>query len=115
MRLSILLPFILLGCSSLTAPSSSSSNQDPSFQLCSEAALHLTALCQQDIKANEYCCQVVAPTKLGKSFAQFCREKESEGIDVNAICLAQVGGCSEIDQCTGSQEITHSSSSLEIK
>lgn len=68
--------------------------------LCPNADEHLTQLCQADPVKNKYCCQVVAPTKKGKNFTQFCIEKQNEGLFLNPRCLSTVTSCDQIDVCT---------------
>lgn len=70
---------------------------------CQSAEDHLTQLCKTDSSTNSYCCLVVAPTKKGKTFTQFCQDKQTAGVSLNPKCLSQVNSCSEIDACTGSK------------
>ena len=71
--------------------------------MCSDADVHITQLCNADHIKNKYCCDVVAPTKKGKSFTQFCTEKQNEGLFLNPSCLAQVTSCEQINVCTNSK------------
>lgn len=43
-------------------------------------------------------CQEGQPTKRGKRFADFCRETQDNGINLNPQCLAGVKACEEIDK-----------------
>lgn len=100
MKVLFLFACILCGCHT---PSVKLHPVEDDSQYCGLAAEHLGMLCQQDLKANEYCCQVSRPTKKGKTFEQLCREKEFNGINFNAQCLSEVSVCGDIDACTGSK------------
>lgn len=69
---------------------------------CEKAQARLTELCLADANANQYCCAVVASTKKGKQFAQFCDEEQAKGVSVNPECLATITTCDDIDSCTKS-------------
>lgn len=71
--------------------------------LCSSAEQHLQQMCDADKSANNYCCLVVAPTKKGKSYAQFCQDKQNEGVFLNPKCVSTVTSCDQIDACTNSK------------
>jgi len=71
--------------------------------MCQSAEDHLTQMCKSDPQTNSYCCAVVAPTKKGKSFSQFCQDKQNDGVSLNPKCLSEVKSCGEIDSCTGSK------------
>lgn len=70
---------------------------------CAPAEQHLHDLCSADPGKNNYCCRVVAPTKKGKSYTQFCQEKQNEGVFLNPKCIESVTSCDQIDACTHSQ------------
>jgi hypothetical protein len=70
---------------------------------CQAAEDHLTQMCNANKETNGYCCAVVAPTKKGKSFTQFCQDKQNTGIALNPKCLSEIKSCGEIDSCTGSK------------
>jgi hypothetical protein len=69
---------------------------------CEKAQARLSELCLADAKTNQYCCEVVAPTKKGKQFSQFCDEEQAKGVSVNPECLATITNCDDIDSCTKS-------------
>ena len=71
--------------------------------MCANAEQHLDQLCKADPSGNSYCCAVVAPTKKGKTFTQFCQDKQNDGVALNPKCLSEVKTCGEIDSCTGSK------------
>jgi hypothetical protein len=71
--------------------------------MCSAAEQHLQQMCNSDQTANAYCCAVVAPTKKGKTFTQFCEAKQNEGVFLNPKCVSEVKSCGDIDSCTGSK------------
>lgn len=70
---------------------------------CGAAEQHLHDLCVVDAVKNNYCCQIVAPTKKGKGYTQFCQEKQSQGVFLNPKCVANVTSCDQIDSCTNSK------------
>lgn len=70
-------------------------------QYCSVAETHLSQLCSTDPSENLYCCQVVASTKKGKTFTQFCQETQNAGIALDPKCLSEVTSCLGIDKCVG--------------
>lgn len=70
---------------------------------CGAAEQNLHNLCNMDPVKNNYCCQVVAPTKKGKSYTQFCQEKQNQGIFLNPKCVSGVTSCDQIDPCTNSK------------
>lgn len=70
---------------------------------CEQAQKRLEQLCLADAVSNQYCCAVVMVTKKGKPFAQFCEEKQAEGVFVNPECLSSVISCDDIDFCTRSE------------
>ena len=70
---------------------------------CAPAEKHLHDLCAADATKNSYCCQIVAPTKKGKSYTQFCQEKQAQGVFLNPKCVANIVSCDKIDSCTNSQ------------
>lgn len=70
---------------------------------CNAAEQHLNTLCKADPVKNNYCCQVVAPTKKGKSYTQFCQEKQNQGVFLNPKCVSSVLSCDQIDPCTNSK------------
>lgn len=43
------------------------------------------------------------PTKKGKTFSDFCKETQNNGIFLNPKCLATLTDCSQIDSCTNSK------------
>lgn len=45
-------------------------------------------------------CAEGEPTKKGKSFAEFCRETQENGIFLNPRCLAGIDRCQMIASCT---------------
>lgn len=71
--------------------------------MCVEVETHLTQMCNANPTKNAYCCQVSAPTKKGKSYTQFCIEKQNQGVFLNPKCVSQVTSCDQIDQCTQSE------------
>lgn len=71
--------------------------------MCPTADKHLSMLCEQDPIKNKYCCEVDSPTKKGKSFTQFCVEKQHQGVSLNPGCLSQIVSCQQIDICTNSK------------
>jgi len=73
--------------------------------MCVEADQHLAALCNADPSKNAYCCIVDAKTKKGKTYTQFCIEKQNQGIFLNPKCISQIKDCGEINNCTQSGEI----------
>lgn len=70
--------------------------------LCQTAEAHLKSLCDSNPTNNLYCCQVVTPTKKGKSYAEFCREKQEQGLFLNPKCVSEVISCDQVDVCTNS-------------
>ena len=77
--------------------------QQPDSEYCGAAESRLQTLCNIDSKKNVYCCQVVAPTKKGKSYKQFCEEKQTQSIFLNPRCVASISICETIDDCTNSR------------
>lgn len=71
--------------------------------MCQSAEQHLQQLCDADKVNNSYCCAVAAPTKKGKTFTQFCEQKQNDGVFLNPKCLSEVKTCNDIDSCTGSK------------
>lgn len=71
--------------------------------MCVPAEEHLQELCKADPVKNSYCCKVAAPTKKGKTFTQFCIEKQNQGVFLNPRCLASVTSCDKINACTQSE------------
>lgn len=71
-------------------------------EMCKPAQLHLEELCAQESKVNAYCCRVVKPTLKGKTYTQFCEEKQSQGVFLNPRCVSNVSTCDQIDACTNS-------------
>lgn len=69
-------------------------------EYCSYAQIHLYNLCQSDPGKNHYCCEVVAPTKKGKSFQDFCIETQNNGISLDPLCIIGILNCEDIDKCT---------------
>lgn len=102
MRKYIFLLLFLTCCSSDKIPASPPS-LETNYQLCELAQEHLYSMCTADDIRNSYCCEIVKPTKKGKSYSQFCREKMFQGVDLNPQCVAEVTACGQIDFCTGSQ------------
>ncbi len=100
MRYSALM--FLFGCGGMSAFSATIPPVENDSQYCEPAEQHLSQLCSEG-SANLLCCQVVRPLKNGKTFQQFCREKEFNGIGLNAKCMSQVMNCNDIDACTGSK------------
>lgn len=99
---SILLSFVLIACAGVPiAPHPTPVVTDTA--MCVDAQTHLEQLCQADSSKNAYCCKVVAPTKKGKSFTQFCIEKQNQGVFLNPRCVSKVNSCGEIDRCTQSE------------
>ena len=49
-------------------------------------------------------CPEGEPTKKGKSFAEFCRETQENGISVNPECLAGIKSCDAISACDGGKQ-----------
>jgi DNA transposition AAA+ family ATPase len=39
-------------------------------------------------------------TKKGKSFTQFCQEKQAQGISIEPKCLSTIVSCDQMDVCT---------------
>jgi len=70
-------------------------------EFCIVAERNLASLCNVDPEKNLYCCQVVSPTKKGKSFTQFCTETQNAGIQLNPVCLSGINSCEEINVCLG--------------
>jgi hypothetical protein len=70
---------------------------------CGAAETNLHSLCNADPVKNSYCCQVVAPTKKGKSYTQFCQDKQLQGVFLNPKCVSSVTSCEQIDACTNSK------------
>jgi nitrous oxide reductase accessory protein NosL len=61
------------------------------------------AAAEANLKA-QHCIPVDQPyTKKGKSFTQFCQDKQAQGIFLNPACLAKVTSCDQVDACTGSK------------
>lgn len=61
------------------------------------------------VKGSEWCeraeknllalgCEEGQPTKEGKSFTEFCKETQANGIDLNPQCLANISSCDQVDQ-----------------
>ena len=71
--------------------------------LCQTAEQHLQQMCNANQEENAYCCAIVAPTKKGKTFTQFCEQKQNDGVSLNPKCLSEVKTCGEVDSCTGSK------------
>lgn len=98
---SILLSIFILGCPQQPiAPPQPTPTSGSEF--CDLADWHLASFCKSDPKANSYCCQVDAPTKLGESYTNFCIKKQAQGINLNPQCVASVTSCDQIDKCTNS-------------
>ncbi len=70
-------------------------------QWCGLAEKHLADKCNVNPEENLYCCQVVASTKKGKSFKQFCEETQNAGIALNPECIAGIVTCGDVDKCLG--------------
>lgn len=70
---------------------------------CGTTEQHLHDLCNADPTKNAYCCAVVAPTKKGKTYTQFCQEKQAEGVWLNPKCVEAITSCDQIDVCTNSK------------
>ena len=70
---------------------------------CVDADQHLAQLCAVDSEKNSYCCATESPTKKGKTFTQFCIEKQNEGVWLNPTCLSTITSCDQIDVCTKSR------------
>jgi len=49
---------------------------------------------------NDLRCELGNPTKRGKSFAQFCRETQDNGVSVYPKCLSIITNCDQIDTVT---------------
>lgn len=77
--------------------------QQPDSEYCGAAEEHMQTLCKLDEKKNSYCCEVVKPTKKGKSYKQFCEEKQTQNVFLNPKCVASVSVCEAIDDCTNSR------------
>lgn len=92
---------LAIGCSQPVPPHPTPVVVDTA--VCIEADQHLQQLCNADPTKNAYCCEVSAPTKKGKSFTQFCIEKQNQGVFLNPRCLSQVSSCDKIDACTQSE------------
>lgn len=93
----IILPIsiLIISCANITPPIPTD------IMYCGSAEIHLHDLCARDPINNQYCCQVVAPTKLGKSFTTFCNETEANNISLHAQCLSTITTCNQIDICEG--------------
>ena len=60
-------------------------------------------MAEANLKARQ-CIPTDRPyTKKGKSFTQFCKDKQEQGIFLNPKCLSQVTKCDQIDVCTNSK------------
>ncbi len=70
--------------------------------LCKDAQATLESLCQADPIKNIYCCQVCSKTKRGKTYTEFCEEKQEQGLSLNPKCVSQITACDQIDACTNS-------------
>ena len=42
-------------------------------------------------------------TKKGKTFTQFCQDKQEQGVFLNPACLATITSCDQMDCCTQSK------------
>lgn len=62
------------------------------------------------VKGTDYCsaaekhllaihCSEGNPTKKGKSFTDFCKETQQNGIFLNPECLSKITSCDQIDAC----------------
>lgn len=76
---------------------------DSDVMMCAMAEQNLQKLCDSNSTKNAYCCKVVKKTKKGKSYTQFCAEKQLEGIFLNPKCLSEIKSCDLIDKCTQSK------------
>ncbi len=74
---------------------------EPTIDWCAKAEDHIQNMC--DNAKGTYCCLIVAPTQKGKSFTQFCHEKEAQGLNLNPQCIANVKTCEAVDTCTNSK------------
>lgn len=45
-------------------------------------------------------CSLGQPTAKGKSFGDFCRETQNNGIEIDPKCLAGITDCEQIQACT---------------
>lgn len=97
----LMLAFLFIGCSGPVQPHPTPIVTDTA--ICVDVEAHLNQMCQADPVKNDYCCQVVAPTKKGKPFTQVCIEKQNQGVFFNPRCLAAVNSCNKIDACTKSE------------
>lgn len=71
-------------------------------EYCKLADMHLYDMCQADSNKNKYCCEVGAKTKKGKTYTEFCIEKQNQGVFLNPKCLSTITSCNQIDACTNS-------------
>lgn len=92
---------VIVACSGTTTQTRPAAITGDS-NMCPTAEEHLTQLCKKDEIVNRYCCEVVAPTQKGKSFTQFCSEKQAQGVRLNPGCLARITSCEQVDVCTSS-------------
>ena len=61
-------------------------------EFCQQAEVHLKEL---------KCISSTQPyTKKGKSFTQFCQEKQDQGISIEPKCLSNITSCDQMDVCT---------------
>lgn len=98
--------FVSVSCATTSTP-----NPQPAptpiladIEFCAPAETRLHDLCLANPVENSYCCQVVAPTKKGKTFTQFCQESQNEGVTQNPKCISTIISCDKIDVCTGTKK-----------
>lgn len=94
--------FILIGCpQNPVTPKPTPIVVDT--EMCDTADKHLAQLCLADSEKNKYCCMIGSPTKKGKTYTQFCIEKQNQGVWLNPRCVSQITSCEQIDNCTNSK------------
>lgn len=76
-----------------------SSNIDDSLHIkfddCEKAQFKLIELSCKDSKGKK----IASFDKSGKRFSEFCKEKISQGYELNPGCIAMISDCKEIDSC----------------
>lgn len=90
----LILAILTLSACNLSQPIVEPESITKDVQYCQPAEMNLKELGCID-KYTPY-------TKKGKSFSQFCIDKQNSGIFLNPKCLSNIRYCYEQDACTGS-------------
>lgn len=74
----------------------------PDVEFCEPAEQHLKALCDEAAQNDQYqyCCELIRPTKKGKTYSTFCKEKMAQGVNINPKCISVVKDCSLVEDCS---------------